>query len=174
MPLVFIKVRPAAVTKWHRKLITTSSGRCHRDRLMKPNKAPVKASVFNYSLLIAFRLLACGEGALFQCNCSILRMIHYLFCCIISRLADPLGEEKTITGSWALFYSVNLVTSLFWPCFWFFFGGWELVFGEKTYERLTHRKWYWSAPLINIEFIELVVVVLSYGSNVLSFERSFA
>lgn len=65
VPLVFIKVRPAAVTKWHRKLITTSSGRCHRDRLMKPNKAPVKASVFNYSLLIAFRLLACGEGGAF-------------------------------------------------------------------------------------------------------------
>lgn len=123
VPLVFIKVRPAAVTKWHRKLITTSSGRCHRDRLMKPNKAPVKASVFNYSLLIAFRLLACGQGALFQCNCFILRMIHYLFCCIISRLTDPLGEEKTITGRWALFYSVNLVTSLFWPCFWFFLEG---------------------------------------------------
>lgn len=46
---------------------------------------------------------------------------------------------------------------------------------KKTYERLTHRKWYWSEPLMNIEFIEfVVVVVLSYCSNVLSFERSFA
>lgn len=52
---VFIMVRLVVVTQWHRKLITTSSGRCRSDCLTKPNKAPVKASDLNYSLLIAFR-----------------------------------------------------------------------------------------------------------------------